>query len=95
MFNKWINNPQRENWEKDFENNEVVSVREWIAVVLLMVIPAVNIAMLFYWAFADKTTTSANKVNLARASLIVCGAVLAASALSVGFFFLGLYIHDS
>ena len=95
MFNKWINTPQRENWEKDFDNNEVVSVREWIATVLLMVIPVINIAMLIYWAFADNTTTPANKVNWARASLIVCTAVLIASALSAGFFFLGMYIHDS
>lgn len=92
MFRKWIDE-EKDEWEKDFENNEVVTVREWMATVMLMVIPGVNIVMLFWWAFADKTITPANKVNWARASLIVLAAVLFATALTLGFLMWARYIE--
>ena len=38
MLRKWIDD-EKDEWEKYFENDEVVSVREWIATVMLMVIP--------------------------------------------------------
>lgn len=95
MFLKWIDEKAEDAWEKDFENNAVVSVREWMATLMLMIIPGVNIVMLFWWAFADKTTTPVNKVNWARGSLIVLAATLFAVALVLGLLMLGRYIETS
>ncbi len=92
MLRKWIDD-EKDEWEKYFENDEVVSVREWIATVMLMVIPGVNIVMLFWWAFADKTVTPANKVNWARGSLIVLATLLFATALTLGFLMWAQYIE--
>lgn len=47
------------------DNN--VSLKEWIIVCLLLMIPIVNIILLFYWAFGNKSF----KTNFARAYLIV------------------------
>ncbi len=94
MFGKWIDEQEREDWLKDFENNEVVSVREWVATLMLMVVPVVNVVMLFVWAFSNKELTPANKVNWARGSLIVLTALLLSVALVVGFCFLAMYIHN-
>ena len=47
------------------DNN--VSLKEWIVVCLLLMIPIVNIILLFYWAFGKKSF----KTNFARAYLIV------------------------
>ncbi len=91
MFRKWINEPEKEEWLKDIDNNEVVSVREWVATLLLMVIPVVNIVMLFWWAFANKETTPVNKVNWARGTIIVLTVLLISVALVGGLFFLGTY----
>ena len=93
MFRKWIDEPRREEWEKDFDNNEVVSVRDWMATVMLMIIPLVNIVMLVWWALADKTITPANKVNWARGTLIVLAALLAGAGISFGLYLLGSYLH--
>lgn len=95
MFLKWIDEKEKDAWEKDFENNEVVSVREWMATLMLMIIPGVNIVMLFWWAFADKTTTPVNKVNWARGSLIVLAATLFSVAIVLGLLMLGQYIETS
>lgn len=45
-----------------------VSVREWIITFLLMIIPFVNIILLFVWAFSSDTNPS--KANFAKAYLI-------------------------
>ncbi len=54
-----------------------VSVGEWVLTLLIMVIPLVNLIMLFVWAFGGGTNPS--KANWAKASLIwmVIGIVLA------------------
>ena len=54
-----------------------VSVGEWILTMLIMVIPLVNLIMLFVWAFGGNTNP--NKANWAKASLIwmVIGIALA------------------
>ena len=57
-----------ENYEYEGQNNSVVSVGEWIITILLMIIPLVNIIMLFVWAFGSGTPVS--KANWAKASLI-------------------------
>ncbi len=94
MFRKWIDEPEREEWEKDFDNNEVVTVREWMATLMLMLIPVLNIVMLFEWAFSNKELTPANKVNWARGSIIVLTCLLISIAIVAGFYFLGLYINN-
>ncbi len=45
-----------------------VSVGEWVLTMLIMVIPLVNLIMLFVWAFGDGAKPS--KANWAKASLI-------------------------
>ncbi len=47
----------------------VVSFGEWLLTLFLMVIPIVNIVLLFIWAFS--TDTNPSKANWAKASLIV------------------------
>ncbi len=84
MFRKWIDESHREDWEKKFDNKEVVSVRDWMADLMLMLIPVVNIIMLFVWAFSSKEMTHANKVNWARASIIVLTALVFAVAVGFG-----------
>lgn len=44
-----------------------VSVKEWIAVLFLMVIPIVNLISLLYWAFGEKSF----KTNFAKAMLSI------------------------
>ena len=51
------------------KTNKVVSTSEWVLTNLIMLIPIVNIVMLFIWAFNNKTNL--NKSNWAKASLIV------------------------
>lgn len=54
----------------------VLSVKDWMITILLLVIPVVNIIMLFVWAFGGGANPS--KANYAKASLIwvVIGIVL-------------------
>ena len=50
-------------------NEKIVSTSEWIITNLIMLIPVVNIIMLFVWSFGNNTNL--NKANWAKASLIV------------------------
>ena len=53
-----------------------VTVGEWMLTMLLMIIPVVNIVMLFVWGFGGNTTPS--KANWAKASLlwtVICFAI--------------------
>ena len=50
-------------------NEKIVSTSEWIITNLIMLIPIVNIIMLFVWSFGNNTNL--NKANWAKASLIV------------------------
>lgn len=52
----------------DFRQAPIMKVKEWLIVYLIMIIPLVNIVMLFIWAF-DKNINP-NKANWAKASLI-------------------------
>lgn len=49
-------------------DNEEVSLGNWLLTMLLMIIPIVNIVMLFVWAFGGNTAKS--KSNWAKAQLI-------------------------
>lgn len=46
----------------------IVSTKEWLISMLLLIIPIVNIIMLFVWAFGSGSNPS--KANYAKASLI-------------------------
>ncbi len=75
MFRKWIDESEFDG-KNDFYDNSVMSVRQWIAVLGIMIIPVVNIIMIFWWAFSKKETINSNKVNWARAMLIVLTVLL-------------------
>ena len=51
------------------KKNKIITTHEWIIINLIMLIPVVNVIMLFIWAFSDNTNL--NKSNWAKASLIV------------------------
>ena len=51
------------------KNTSVVSVGDWIITFILMMLPLINIIMLFVWAFGSNTPES--KANWAKASLIM------------------------
>ena len=50
-------------------NEKIVTTSEWILTNLIMLIPIINIIMLFVWSFGNNTNL--NKANWAKASLIV------------------------
>jgi len=56
-----------------------VTVGNWMLTILIMMIPLVNIIMLFVWAFSS--TTSASKSNWAKATLLWMLIVIIASVL--------------
>lgn len=93
FFRKWIDESEFDG-KNDFFDNSVMSVRQWMAVMAVMIVPVVNVVMIFYWAFADKELTPSNKVNWARASVMVLTYLLLAIALVAGFLFLGWYYHN-
>ncbi|MBB4035783.1 putative integral membrane protein [Dysgonomonas hofstadii] len=57
-------------------NKSVVSMGEWLITMLIMIIPLVNLIMLFVWAFGSNTPES--KANWAKAQLVwmVIGIIL-------------------
>lgn len=55
----------------------VVTTREWVITYLIMIVPLVNIVMLFIWAFGSDENP--NKANWAKARLIWM-------AIGIGFF---------
>ncbi len=54
---------------------EPMSVKEWLITDLLLMIPCVNIVLIFVWAFSSSEKKS--KSNYFKASLILAGCVLA------------------
>ncbi|GAA4846287.1 hypothetical protein GCM10023310_25330 [Paenibacillus vulneris] len=46
----------------------VISVKDWMLTILLLIIPVVNLIMLFVWAFGGGANPS--KANYAKASLL-------------------------
>ena len=51
------------------KNMSVVSISDWIITMILMMLPLINIILLFVWAFGNNTSES--KANWAKASLIM------------------------
>jgi uncharacterized membrane protein YbaN (DUF454 family) len=69
FFRKWIE--ELDDIPERFQNHDTVSVKQWMAILILMFFPVANVAILLYWAFSSKEERPASKVNWARAMLIV------------------------
>lgn len=54
--------------ENQTGNKSVVTIGDWVITMIIMMIPLVNLIMLFVWAFGSGTSES--KANWAKASLI-------------------------
>lgn len=52
----------------DYSKVKVMSVKEWLLIFVIMILPIVNIVMLFIWAFGSETNKI--KSNWAKATLI-------------------------
>ena len=46
-----------------------ITVRQWFWILLLLSIPILNIILILYWAYSDKTTNQ-NLTNFSRAILL-------------------------
>jgi len=68
-------------------NDEVVSYKEWLITLLIMMIPVVNIVMMFVWAFGDETKKSKSNYFKAALTMAAIGIVL-----SIAFMFLMVFI---
>jgi uncharacterized membrane protein YdbT with pleckstrin-like domain len=69
MENQYQQPNQYQNYNPTPEKNQsVVSIGDWIVTLLIMIIPLLNIIMLFVWAFGGGTAES--KSNWAKAMLI-------------------------
>ena len=77
----------------EFLNRDVMSVREWMVTMILVMIPLLNLVFLAKWASADSEQIPANKVNWARGSLVAMGAVILSASLMMGLYLLGEAIH--
>ena len=95
MMNRNMKNcgSRKDDWKKSFRNLRVVGVREWMGVMMLMMVPVLNIVMLVRWAVADVEAVPASKVYWARATLLVLGAVMMSAALLSAFLYWGAMIH--
>ncbi|MDU0202033.1 hypothetical protein ACYEXS_24435 [Paenibacillus sp. MAH-36] len=51
------------------QREKVMTVKNWLITSLILMIPIVNIVMLFIWAFGD--SANKNKSNYAKASLLM------------------------
>ena len=60
--------------EPETDLEEPISMGEWLVTMLLMLIPCVNIVLMFVWAFSSKEKKS--KSNCFKAALIFAAIVL-------------------
>lgn len=61
---------KQEKWEaKGASSSEVVSVKDWIITMLILMIPIVNLVMVFVWAFGGGSNPS--KANYFKAMILV------------------------
>ncbi len=70
-----IQTPVGQNWE------EPISVGEWLVSMLLMMIPCVNIVLMFVWAFSSSVPKS--KSNYFKAALIMGAISLVLSVIMI------------
>ncbi len=90
MFRNWVNENEQ---EQKFHDNSVTGVSQWIIIISIMLVPILNIVMLLKWAFSNKELCSANKVNFARAAIIVFVILLIAVCIVAFLLQLGWYMH--
>lgn len=57
-----------ENERQVVVNDEEVSVKEWLVSLLILLIPVVNIVMMFVWAFGSNVKKS--KANFFKAQIV-------------------------
>lgn len=62
-----LNQPANYNGQFQEQVAPVISVKEWMLTILIMIIPIVNIVMMFVWAFGDGNPS---KQNYFKASLL-------------------------
>jgi len=67
------------------DNVPVMSFSEWLVTLLIMIVPVLNFIMLVVWV--SERNTNANKVNWAKATLVLIGVQLV-----LGMFFMGAFI---
>lgn len=61
---------KQEKWEsKGASSDEIVSVKDWIITMLILMIPIVNFVMVFVWAFGGGSNPS--KANYFKAMILV------------------------
>ncbi len=64
---------QQTNYQPQYASNvetaPVMTIKDWVITSIIMVIPLVNIIMLFVWAFGGGVNP--NKANWAKAGLLV------------------------
>ena len=83
---------QQVNNNARYDEKAVMSVGQWMLTMLIMMIPFVNIVMLFVWAFGSGNQ---NRRNWSRASLIyaVIGIVIMVAILIIGVIAFALFGH--
>lgn len=59
----------------DKTSESIMSVKDWVITIIVLMIPLVNIIMLFVWAFGDGTVKT--KSNFAKAQLLMFLIVIA------------------
>ncbi|MDE7223115.1 MAG: hypothetical protein K2O34_04970, partial [Acetatifactor sp.] len=64
-----------QSYQYNGDMEEPMSVKEWLIVDLLMLIPCVNLILVFVWAFSSSEKKS--KSNYFKANLIFAGCILA------------------
>jgi len=88
MVGKWLEDEPTERYEK----NDFVSVKQWLAILLVTIMPVLNIVMLLGWAVRNVDERPASLVNWARAMLIMM--ITLAVAVVVAVFFMRFLIKN-
>ena len=79
MFGKWFEDEPAKRYEK----NDFVSVKQWLAILLVTIMPVLNIVMLLGWALRNVDERPASLVNWARAMLIMMCLLTVSVALAI------------
>lgn len=58
----------------DQNNTKIMSVKDWLITLILLIIPLVNIILLFVWAFSEGNII---RKNFAKAQLIMVAIAIA------------------
>ncbi len=61
--------------EQDIQKTPVISIGDWMITIFILMIPLINIILLFIWAFSN--STNPNKSTFAKAYLIWIAIIIA------------------